>query len=128
MTMPKNRRSRLSILVLFKQLAVDAVNWSQEELALTRSDAKSLFKRYLIALCFIFFGFALLIAAIFTLAQTLIGALAVYLHGHLIAGLIASLTMFVLTFAMLAAARYLFMHKARARGIVFQRFMSDATE
>ena len=117
-----------AILALIKQLINDAVDWSNDELALTRSDAKALLRRYLIALGLLFVSFAILIAAIFTLAQTLIGALAEYLHGHLIAGTIVSLALFILTFALMAAARYLFARKARAKGLVFRRIMGRATE
>jgi len=126
--MPEKQQSNFAILTLIKQLISDAVDWSNDELALTRSDAKSLLRRYLIALGLIFVSFAILIAAIFTLAQTLIGALAQYLHGHLIAGAIVSLALFVLTFALMAAARYLFTRKARANGLVFRRIMGQTTE
>jgi Putative Actinobacterial Holin-X, holin superfamily III len=126
--MSKDQRQPFSILELIKQLITDAVDWSNDEMALTRVDAKLLLRRYLIGLGLILTSFAILIAAVFTLAQTVIGALAEYLHGHIIAGLIVSLILFVITIILTAAARYFFTAKARPKGLVFRRIMGARPE
>jgi uncharacterized BrkB/YihY/UPF0761 family membrane protein len=126
--MPEHRRRPFSILELARQLIADAVHWSNDEMALTRVDAKSLLRRYVVGLGFIFVSFAILIAAVFTLAQTVIGALAEYLHGHVIAGLVVSFLLFVLTMGLMMAARHFFLHKPRPKGLVFRRIMGGASE
>jgi hypothetical protein len=126
--MSKDQRQPFSILELIKQLITDAVDWSNDEMALTRVDAKLLLRRYLIGLGLILTSFAILIAGVFTLAQTVIGALAEYLHGHIIAGLIVSLVLFVITIIMTAAARYFFTTKVRPKGLVFRRIMGARPE
>jgi hypothetical protein len=90
--MPK----KLAILELVKQLLRDALEWSQVEIELTRVDAKAMMRNYIVALGLVFTSFAILIAAMFTLAQTVIGAIATYVHGHVIAGLIVSVALFAL--------------------------------
>jgi hypothetical protein len=126
--MPERTPRPFSVLELVKQLLKDAVDWSNDEMALTRVDAKSLLRRYLTGLGLILTSFAILIAAVFTLAQTVIGALAEYLHGHIIAGLIVSLILFVVTAALMAVARSFFTNKARPKGLVFRRIMGEKTE
>lgn len=126
--MPKSQNSHFQVIELLKRLMRDAVDWSNDEMALTRNDAKTLLRRYVIGLGFILASFAVLIAAIFTLAQTLIGALAEYVHGHIIAGLIVSLVLFMITLLMMAIARYLFTHKTRVKGLIFRRIMGRTSE
>lgn len=126
--MPEHTRRQFSILELMRQLISDAVDWSNDEMALTRVDAKSLLRRYIVGLGIVFVSFAILIAAVFTLAQTVIGALAEYLHGHIISGLIVSLVLFILAFALMIAARYFFTHNARPKGLVFRRIMGRASQ
>lgn len=115
--MPK----RHAILGLVKQLLQDALDWSQAEIALTRSDAKAVMRNYIIALALIFVGFAILIAGVFTLAQTVVGAIASYVHGHIVAGLIVSAALILLTILLLATARYFLTRKSRSKGLIFRR-------
>jgi len=112
-------------MALIKKLFTDAVDWSNDELALTRNDAKALLRRYVTGLVCFCISFAILIAAIFTLAQTVIGALAEYLHGHLIAGLMVSFVLFILALIAMAAAHHCFAHKSKAKGLVFRRIMGE---
>lgn len=118
--MPKKQ----AILHLVKQLLQDALQWSQAEIELTRSDARALMKNYIIALALLFVGFAILIAALFTLAQTIIGAIATYVHGYLFAGFIVSAILFGLTLITLATARYFLTRKSRSKGLIFRRITS----
>ncbi len=115
--MPKTN----SIPGLLKQLLQDALEWSQAEIKLTRLDAKAMMRNYIMALALMAVSFAILIAAVFTLAQTLIGALAAYVHGHLFAGLIVSAALFGLTLILLAIARYFLTRKSRSKGLIFRR-------
>ena len=126
--MPEHQRRPFSVLELVRQLIADAVDWSNDEMALTRVDAKSLFRRYLIGLGLVLISFVILIAAVFTLAQTVIGALAEYLHGHIVAGLIVSFILFAITIALMAIARAFFTKKARPKGLVFRRIMGGTAE
>ena len=126
--MPEQQRRHFSILELVKQLIADAVDWSNDEMALTRVDAKSLLRRYLTGLFLILISFAILIAAVFTLAQTMIGALAEYLHGRIVAGLIVSFILFAMTMALMAMARSFFTKKAHPKGLVFRRIMGSTAE
>jgi ABC-type multidrug transport system fused ATPase/permease subunit len=119
--MPK----KYPILGLVKQLLQDAQEWSQAEIEMTRADAKAMMRNCIIALGFIFTSFAILIAAIFTLAQSIIGALATYLHGHIFAGVVVSFMLFALTMVMLAAARYFFGRKLPAKGLIFRRLTAS---
>jgi len=97
-------------------------------LELTKQDAKALVRRYVIAVGLVFAAFAVLTAAIFTLAQTLIGALAVYLYGHVVAGLVVSLIMFGLTIGLLLIARYTATRKTTPKGVVFLRLQGRASK
>ena len=126
--MPEHQRRSFSVLELVRQLIADAVDWSNDEMALTRVDAKSLLRRYLTGLFLMLISFAILIAAVFTLAQTMIGALAEYLHGHIVAGLIVSFILFAVTMALMAMARSLFTKKAQPKGLVFRRIMGGTAE
>jgi Putative Actinobacterial Holin-X, holin superfamily III len=126
--MPYNQRQPLSILELVKKLITDAVDWSNDEMALTRVDAKSLMRRYILGFTLMMISFAILVAAIFTLAQTVIGALSEYLHGHIVAGLIVSFMLFAITVILLAVARQFFVNKARAKGLVFRRILGEKIE
>lgn len=122
--MPK----KYSVLRLAKQLLQDALEWSQAEIELTRADAKAMMRNYIIALALFFTGFAILIAAVFTLAQTVIGALATYLNGHFSAGVIVSLSLFALTMLILATARYFLMRKSRSKGLIFRRITGSKVD
>jgi hypothetical protein len=126
--MPYNKRQPFSILELVKLLITDAIDWSNEEMALTRVDAKSLMRRYLFGISLMVTSFAILIAAIFTLAQTVIGALSEYLHGHIVAGLIVSLILFAITIILLAIARSFFVNRAHPKGLVFRRILGENIE
>jgi|GEM_PF-3109298 len=126
--MSKDQSRPFSVLELAKQLITDAIDWSNDEMALVKLDAKALLRRYLVGLGLILTSFAILIAAVFTLAQTVIGALATYLNGHIIAGLIVSIVLFGITLAMLILARYVLTHKVKARGLIFRRIVSGKTE
>ncbi len=115
--MPK----KYSILRLVKQLLEDALEWSQAEIELTRADAKAVMRNYIIALALFFTSFAILVAAVFTLAQTVIGAIADYVHGHIMAGLIVGIALIGLTMLLLATARYFLTRKSRSKGLIFRR-------
>lgn len=117
----KPMHKRNSISGLLKQLLQDALEWSQAEIELTRADAKAMMRNYIIALALLVVSFAILIAAVFTLAQTVIGALAAYVHGHLSAGLIVSAALFGLTLILIAIARYFLTRKSRSKGLIFRR-------
>ncbi len=119
--MPK----RQQILGLVKQLLQDAFQWSQAEIELTRSDAKVVMRNYIIALALFFTSFAILIAAVFTLAQTMIGAIATYVHGHVIAGLIVGIVLLSLTILLLITARYFLTRKSRSKGLIFRRIKGE---
>ena len=126
--MPDTGQPRLALFRLLQQLVQDAVAWSEAEMAYTRADAKAFLRSYVFALGFMFAGFSVLIAAIFTLAQTIIGALASYVYGHTIAGLIVSFGLFVLTLLLLAAARYFLTRKASSKGMIFRRLAGAKTD
>ncbi len=122
--MPK----RQPILELVKQLLQDAFQWSQTEIELTRLDAKAMMRNYIIALALFFTSFAILIAAVFTLAQTVIGAVAAYVHGHIVAGLIVTVVLILLTILLLATARYFLTRKSRSKGLIFRRLKGYKTD
>lgn len=126
--MPKNHDQDLSILELVKQLLINAVDWCHAEIALTRLDMKSLIRRYMVGVGLIFTSFAILIAAIFTLAQTVIGALSSYLYGHTIAGLVVSVVLFILALLIIFGARYFFFAKTKSKGLIFKRIMAGTSE
>ena len=115
--MPKKN----AILGLLNQLLQDAIQWSQAEIELTRSDAKAMMRNYTIALGLFLLSFAILIAAMFTLAQTVIGAIADYVHGHVIAGLIVGISLTFLAVLLIATARYFLTRKSQSKGLVFRR-------
>lgn len=117
-----------AILGLVKQLFQDALHWSQAEIELTRADAKAVMRNYIIALALFFTGFAILVAALFTLAQTVIGAIADYVHGHILAGLIVSAALFGLTLLVLATARYFLTRKSRSKGLIFRRIRGSKVD
>ncbi len=119
--MPK----RQPILGLVKQLLQDALQWSQTEIELTRLDAKEMMRNYIIALALFFTSFAILIAAVFTLAQTVIGAIATYVHGHVMAGLIVGIVLILLTILLLATARFFLTRKSRSKGLIFRRIKGE---
>ena len=121
---PKLDMRNPSLLELLKQLIQEATAWSNAEIALTRLDAKSLVRNYVVAAGFMFFGFAVLIAAIFTLAQSIIGGLAAYVYGHTVAGLVVSLVLFGLTAACFSAALFFITRKKRVKGVIFQRLLN----
>ncbi len=114
-----------SILSLVNQLLQDAIQWAQAEIELTRSDAKAMMRDYIIALALFFTSFAILIAAVFTLAQTVIGAIAAYVHGHVIAGLIVGIALMVLTVLLLVIARYFLIRKLPSKGLVFRQIKTS---
>jgi len=126
--MVRPHKASFSLLDFAKRLIDEAVAWSNDELELTKQDAKALVRRYVIALGLVFAAFAVLTAAIFTLAQTLIGALAVYLYGHVVAGLVVSLIMFGLTIGLLLIARYTATRKTTPKGVVFLRLQGRASK
>lgn len=74
--MPEKSSCRSPLLVFLKQLMGDVAAWSNDELALTRLDAMSVLRPYMIALGLIFVSFAILIAAVFTMSETTVGSLA----------------------------------------------------
>lgn len=119
--MPESNHPKSALFKLLEQLVEDAVAWSETEIANTRTDAKSFLRNYAIALGFIFAGLSVLIATVLTLAETIIGALASYVHGHAVAGLIVSCGLFALTIGLLAAAQYFLKRKPRSRGLIFRR-------
>lgn len=119
--MPEAGHRKSAIFRLLRQLVQDAIVWSEAEVAFTRADAKAFLRSYAVALGFIFGGFAVLIAAVFTLAQTIIGALASYVHGNTAAGLIVSIGLFGLTILLLSAARHFLTRKASSQGMIFRR-------
>ena len=119
--MPETGHPKLVLFRLLQQLVHDIVAWSEAEMAYTRADAKAFLRSYVFAFGSIFAGFSVLIAAVFTLAETIVGALAAYVHGHTIAGLIVSLSLFVVTFLFLVAARYFLTRKASSKGMIFRR-------
>lgn len=125
MAQHKRMPKKHSPLRLVKQLIQDALQWSQTEIELTRADAKAMMRNYIIALALFFISFAILIAALFTLAQTVIGAIAAYVHGHLIAGLIVSIALILMTILLLALARYFLTRKSRSKGLIFRRLTGD---
>lgn len=120
------RKSRLlspAVLALVKQLLAGVLDWSGDELRLAKLDARVLLRRYLFAIGLLIASLALLTAAIFTLAQTLIGALAEYVHGNFVAGLIVSLALFGITALMVAVAYSSIMKKLTPQGMVFRRLL-----
>lgn len=122
--MPKD----ISIIRLVRQLVQDALAWSQAEIELTRKDAMAMVRNYIIALALIFVGFAMLIAALLTLAQTVIGAIATYVQGHTLAGLIVSVALFGLAMLVLILARYFFTRKSHSMGLIFRRISGEKIE
>jgi len=126
--MPEPGHQKSTILNFLRQLAQDAIVWSEAEMAFTRADAKAFLRSYVVALGFIFGGFAVLIAAVFTLAQTIVGALASYVHGNTMAGLIVSFGLFGLTLLLLAAARHFLTRKGSSKGMIFRRLTGAGTE
>ena len=125
MAQPKLMPKKRLILELVKQLYQDAITWSEVEIALTRSDAKAMMRNYIIALVLIFISFAILIAAFLTLAETIIGAIAAYVNGHIFAGLIVCAALFGLTIILLATARYFFTRKSHSKGLIFKRLTGE---
>lgn len=126
--MPEPGHRKSAILRLLRQLVHDAIVWSEAEVAFTRADAKAILRSYIVAFGFIFGGFSVLIAAVFTLAQTIIGALASYVHGNTIAGLIVSVGLFGLTLLLLAAARHFLTRKTSSKGVIFRRLTGVGKE
>lgn len=126
--MPEAGHRNRGIFRLLRQLIQDAIAWSEAEVEFTRADAKAFLRSYIVAFGFIFVGFAMLIAAVFTLAQTIIGALASYVHGNTIAGLIVSVGLFALTILLLAAARHFLTRKASSQGMIFRRLTGGGKE
>jgi hypothetical protein len=125
--MPKSTSEGFSILELVKTLLVGALGWSSDELALTRLDAKAMLNRILLGVVLFFASFAVLTAAIFTLAETLIGALADYLHGNLIAGVLVSAGLFCVTGILMAIGYFSIKAKPKARGMVFRKLLGSKT-
>ncbi len=121
--MPKSRLRSPVVLELVKQLLAGVLGWSSDELRLTKIDARALLHRYLFAIGLLFTSFAIMIAAIFTLAETLIGALAEYVHGNLIAGLIVSLGLFCIVAVMIAVAYSFITKKPAPQGVVFRHLL-----
>ena len=119
--MSSDSHPKFALFGLLQQLAQDALAWSEAEVAHTRADAKAHLRGYALALGFMFAGFSVLIAAVFTLAETIIGALASYVHGNTIAGLIVSLGLFVITLTLLVTARYFLTRKTTSKGMIFRR-------
>jgi len=126
--MPNTHRPKFALLDVLQQLVQNAVAWSEAEMAHTRADAKALLRSYVLACALMLTGFSVLIAAVFTLAETIIGALAAYVHGHTIAGLIVSVGLFALTLLLLLAARYFLTRKASSKGIIFRRLTGKKTD
>ncbi len=121
-----NRMPNITALFdLLNRLLHDALQWSQAEIELTRSDAKAMMRNYIIALVLIFISFAILIAAFLTLAETIIGAIAAYVNGHIFAGLIVCAALFGLTIILLATARYFFTRKSHSKGLIFKRLTGE---
>ena len=126
--MPKSRLRSPVILELVKQLLAGALGWSSAELELAKLDARSLLRRYIFAIGLLFASFAILTAAVFTLAETLIGALADYVHGHLIAGLIVSMGLLAIVAVMIAVAYASITKSPTPQGVVFRRLLGRDTE
>ncbi len=122
---PRSRGAKSSILEVVKLLFLEALGWSNEELRLTKLDAKTLLHRYLLGLGLLFAGLAVLTATIFTLAETLIGALADYVHGNLIAGLIVSALLLGLTMLLLGLAYAHVTNSSNPRGVVFRKMLGS---
>lgn len=112
-----------AVLELAKQILLGLLGWSRDEVRLTKLDARALLHRYLFGLGLLFASFAILTAAIFTMVQTLIGALADYVHGNLVAGLIVSLGLFGITALMIAVAHSSITKKPVAQGVVFRHLL-----
>lgn len=128
MALPIAMPEKIAIRQLLRQLLADAFAWSQTEMELTRQDARAAMRRYVVALGFLFVAFAILIAAVFTLAQTVIGALASYVYGHIFAGLIVSFTLIVIAILLLAAARYFLTSRPKSKGLIFRRFKGSHSD
>jgi hypothetical protein len=123
--MPKTRKNHISFLELAKQLLFGALGWSNDEMLLTKLDARALLRRLAFGLGLLLASFAFLIAAVFTLAETLIGALADYLHGNLLAGLIVSAGLFCIT-ALIAYFAYAWItRKPVSKGVIFRKLLGD---
>lgn len=121
--MPKSRLGNSGFLELVKQLLMGVLGWSSDELRLTKLDASALLHRFLFGGVLFFTSFAILTAAVFTLAETLVGALAEYVHDNLTAGLIVSAALFGLTAILIAVAYASITKKPVARGMVFRRLL-----
>lgn len=99
------------------------LGWSDNELRLTKMDAQALLRRFLLGVGLLFFGFAALIATIFTLAESMIGALADYVHGNFVAGLIVSAALFAATALIIAIAYVVLTKTPPPKGMVFRRIL-----
>ena len=123
--MPEPSSGAATLLELAKQLLFGALGWPSAELTLTKLDAKALLHRYVLGLILLVVSFAVLTATVFTLAETVIGALAEYVHGNLIAGLIVSAGLFCLTAVMIMIARSSFTKVPPPKGMVFKRLLGN---
>jgi uncharacterized BrkB/YihY/UPF0761 family membrane protein len=124
--MAKSRQPDSPIIALLRHLIDEAVAWSHAELGLAREDARRLLRRYLVGLGMLLSGFAIFIAGLITLAQALIGVLADYLQGHVMAGLAVGLATLAVALACLVIARLFFRIPARPQSAVFQRLLRQA--
>jgi hypothetical protein len=123
--MPKSASPDISLFELVKTLLMGALGWSNNELAMAKLDAKALLNRVLWGAALLFAAFAMLTAAIFTLAETLIGALADYLHGNLPAGLVVSASLFCLTGLLMAVGYFSLKTRPKPQGIVFRKLLGS---
>ncbi|MEO6607518.1 MAG: phage holin family protein [Aestuariivirga sp.] len=123
--MPERRAKNTPIFELVKKLLMGALGWSSDELSLTKLDAKALLNRVLLGAGLLFFAFAMLTAAIFTLAETLIGALTDYLHGNFAAGLVVTVGLLLITALLMAFAYSSIKATPAPRGVIFKRLLGS---
>lgn len=121
--MPEARSNHTSVFELVKRLLLGALGWSTDELNLAKLDAKALLNRVLVGVGLLFFAFAILTAAIFTLAETLIGALADYLHGNFMAGLVVTAGLLLIVAVLMAIAYSSIKARPKPKGAVFKRLL-----
>lgn len=111
---------KLPLTGLVRELADQAADWADAELALTKAEASVLLQRYLAAIVVATAGVAVFLASVVILAQGCVAALLPYVGGQVFANLIVGLALVGLTVLLALQARRLQMRKARPLSLIFR--------
>ena len=122
------RASKPAFPDLFKELANDGKRWLDAELALAKAEAGLRLRDYALGLGIALVSLVILITATVILAQACVVALAPYVTGPAVAGVVVAILLLGIVVILALVAKYLLVSKTPPTGLVFRWLMGNAPE